>query len=136
MLQDRFRQQVKTHFDAAHYIRDYQGKCNRLHGHRWEVEVVIEGSKLDGRNILVDFGEVKKVLTTVLNDFDHYYLNERLDEPNVTAEYLAREVYIRFAHVMSSVFEAHKLRLARVTIWESPECCVKYYQEVRDADST
>ena len=129
MIRDRFRQQVKAHFDAAHHIRDYQGKCNRPHGHRWEVEVVIEGSKLDERNILVDFGEVKKVLNVVLHDLDHYYLNEVLDEPNVTAEYLAREVYLRFNHIMASVFEAHELTLHRVNVWESPECCLKYYQE-------
>ena len=30
---------VKDHFDAAHYIADYKGKCHRMHGHRWEVEV-------------------------------------------------------------------------------------------------
>ncbi len=30
---------VKSHFDAAHRIRDYKGKCSRTHGHRWDVEV-------------------------------------------------------------------------------------------------
>ncbi|KKL04030.1 hypothetical protein LCGC14_2620190, partial [marine sediment metagenome] len=53
---------VKTHFDAAHYIKDYQGKCSREHGHRWIIELFLAGNNLDNLNMLVDFGEVKDVL--------------------------------------------------------------------------
>jgi 6-pyruvoyltetrahydropterin/6-carboxytetrahydropterin synthase len=49
-----YRLQVKTHFDAAHRLVDYNGKCNRLHGHRWDVEVGVQGPTLDDRNMLVD----------------------------------------------------------------------------------
>lgn len=129
-----YRLQVKSHFDSAHYIKDYQGKCNRLHGHRWEVEVVLEGRQLDARNILVDFAHVKETLKRYLDEgFDHYLLNDTLGERNVTAEWLAKRIYddlrYRFPGCPdgSSREEYWPIRLARVTIWESPECCVKYY---------
>ena len=120
-----FRLQVKTHFDAAHKIANYQGKCNRLHGHRWDVELVLEGAELDHRNILVDFGVLKRTLKDYLdNSYDHYYLNDILDEPNITAEYLAKRIFDDMTHL---IFDSQSVRLARVTVWESPECCVKYY---------
>ena len=124
-----FRLQVKSHFDAAHYLQDYEGKCHQLHGHRWEVEVVIEGKYLDRRNILVDFGEVKKILNDHLAlMYDHRELNQFLVESNVTAEYLVKKIY---GELQGKFFDinGYMLTLARVTIWETPECCVKYYGE-------
>ncbi len=35
------RLQYRFHFDAAHQLPNYSGKCANLHGHRWEVEVVV-----------------------------------------------------------------------------------------------
>jgi len=127
-----YRLQVRVHFDAAHYIRDYQGKCSREHGHRWEVEAVFEGSKLDDRNILIDFGDVKRVLNTLIDsELDHYQLNESLQEPNVTAEYLAKRIFERLRYGMDSlpignVWHSHDVELVRVAVWESPDCCVSY----------
>lgn len=115
---------VKSHFDAAHYIKDYDGKCSREHGHRWKVEVAIRGKELDKLNMLVDFGVVKEPLNYIIDTFlDHYQLNERLSEKNITAEYLAKWVYDGF-----SKLPPIGIRIAEVTIWESPECCVKYYE--------
>jgi len=141
-MQEKFRLQVKTHFDAAHRIRDYLGKCARTHGHRWEVEVVLEGSKLDDKNMLVDFAEVKKILRVLLDrTLDHWILNDTLKEPNVTAEYLAKWVFEHMTRRLHAVSTSAPLnhtiadavnggmRLVRTCIWESPDCCVKYCQE-------
>ena len=116
---------VKSHFDAAHYIRDYKGKCSRTHGHRWEVEVAYEGRRLDAKNILVDFKSVKDFLEHTLDYFlDHYFLNEVLDEPNVTAEYLAKWLHDKLSEV--TLLGAG---LVSVTVWESPECSITYMKE-------
>ncbi len=114
---------VKSHFDAAHYIRDYKGKCSREHGHRWVVEVALEGKDLDSRNILVDFKDVKKALEGLLEHYlDHYQLNDSLNEPNLTAEFLAKWLYDTLIE-RPTLWD---LRLAGVTIWESPECSIAY----------
>lgn len=42
---------VKAHFDAAHYIKDYDGKCNREHGHRWNIDVTMDIKALNKLNM-------------------------------------------------------------------------------------
>jgi len=118
-----YRLKVKDHIDAAHYIRDYVGKCSRMHGHRWEIEVVIEGSKLNDLNMLVDFALVKNALRMLLDGLDHYILNEVLNEENFTAEFLAKWIYeqIDISQPLSG-----ERRLSEVSVWESPGCCVTY----------
>ena len=120
-----FLLRVKTHFDAAHYIRDYEGKCSRVHGHRWEVEVVLQGTMLDKRNMLVDFCDIKGALDVCLEGtMDHYLLNESLHEPNVTAEFLAKWMYDRLPKSVQPW-------LVSVEVWESPNCSVRYCSERR-----
>ncbi len=123
-----YRLRVKTHFDAAHYIKDYEGKCSREHGHRWGVDVVLEGIKLHTPNMLVDFVDVKRALTGVIDDkLDHYQLNECLHEPNVTAEFLARWIYEEVLEDLRGRLPFQcGLRLVEVTVWESPDCGVSY----------
>lgn len=125
-----YRLQVKTHIDSAHYIASYQGKCHQMHGHRWEIEAVLEGSKLDYMNMIVDFAEVKEYIGCVTDRLDHQILNEVLLENNTTAEYLAKYLFDEIDKVIKEEMPHLKRRgvhLARITVWESPECCVKYY---------
>ncbi|HXZ95157.1 MAG TPA: 6-carboxytetrahydropterin synthase [Dehalococcoidia bacterium] len=57
---------IKQHFDAAHYLRGYGGKCEALHGHRFEVVVSVEAEKLNEIGIAFDFVELKKRLSGVV----------------------------------------------------------------------
>jgi len=119
---------IKTHFDAAHYLEDYTGKCQRLHGHRWDVEVCLEGKKLsDPGNMLIDFGILKQLVHERLENLDHYLLNAQLEEPNVTAEYLAKWLFDGiWADLTQLSDEPIGVMLSSVCVWESPDCCVKY----------
>ncbi len=113
---------VKSHFDAAHYIRDHKGKCSRTHGHRWDVEVAYTGKELGNKNMLVDFKIVKDLLVGLLDRYlDHYFLNETFSEPNVTAEYMTRWIYSKLSEV-----SIPKVTLTSVKVWESPDCSVTY----------
>jgi len=120
-----YQLRVKSHFDAAHYIKDYPGECSREHGHRWEVEVCIQGRNLDKLNMLVDFVEVKSAMDFVMDrDLDHYQLNESLGEENLTAEYLVEWFYRQMKSRVGKGIE-----VVEVTIWESPDCSVTYNGE-------
>tara|TARA_Y100000310_G_scaffold336510_2_gene421230 strand:+ start:640 stop:1002 length:363 start_codon:yes stop_codon:yes gene_type:complete len=112
---------IKTHFDAAHYIKGYQGKCSREHGHRWNVEVVLARKELDKLNMVIDFSEVKESLNSIIDmHLDHWQLNDNLGEPNLTAEYLAEWLYRQIkARILN-------ITIVSVTIWESPDCGIKY----------
>jgi len=120
-----YQLKVKSHIDAAHYIKDYKGKCQRMHGHRWEIEIVLEGSDLNEMNMLVDFSVVKDSLKHVLENLDHYVLNEQLGEPNVTAEFLSKWLYDQ----MQRRLDDESSRLSEVSVWESPDCCITYKGE-------
>lgn len=124
---ETYRMQVKDHFDAAHKLIGYKGKCQRMHGHRWDVEVCIEGHKLDDINMLIDFKVVKSIMKELIEAIDHYVLNDQLGEENVTAEFLAKWFYNDFSEALSAVgILPAQAKLVRVTIWESPDCCIKY----------
>ena len=116
---------VDGHFDAAHFIKDYNGKCSRMHGHRWGVQVCLVGNKLDRTNILVDFSVVKELLKRRTDFLDHYIVNEQLNEPNITAEYIAKWLFecMRMDLYDKSTISIH---LESVSISESPECTVTY----------
>ena len=122
-----FKLRVKKHFDAAHCIADYAGKCSRMHGHRWDVEVVIVGNELNSLNILADFADIKQKMKYFINQLDHYILNAQLDEDNLTAEYLARWFYNGMTEKVRRAWpHVSSLKVLSVGIWESPECCVEY----------
>lgn len=121
-----YRIQVKDHFDAAHYLRDYSGKCKNMHGHRWDVEICLESKSLNKLNMVIDFTIVKRIFHEIFEDMDHKVLNDTLGEPNLTAEFLSKLLYMRFQGHLNLLEDCNNVRVARVTVWESPECCVKY----------
>ena len=61
-------------FDAAHCLPDYQGKCARLHGHTWRLDVEVAGPVAED-GFVVDFTELKKAVQPVVDVLDHDCLN-------------------------------------------------------------
>lgn len=114
---------VKSHFDAAHALYGYPGVCYRLHGHTWDVEVTVVGTELDELGILYDFKLLKDDLNKVLEQFDHRYLNEvePFTEVSPTAENISRLIYERMAQTVAPC-----VRVAEVTVWESPVAKLVY----------
>lgn len=113
---------VKRHFDAAHALRGYKGKCESTHGHRYEVVVCLEADGLDELGLAYDFTELKGVLDSVIERLDHTYLNEMppFDEENPSSENIARFIY---EELEGSIEGA---RLGSVEVWESPDAWVTY----------
>lgn len=58
-------------FSSAHFIPEL-GKCSRIHGHDYAVSIELEGDVKDG--ILVDYGDVKKIVRNILEPYDHRVL--------------------------------------------------------------
>lgn len=116
---------VRSAFEAAHFIRDYNGKCARLHGHNWEVVAIVRGRELDKLGMIVDFKILKSELKKVLDEFDHRYLNEleSFAQENPTAENLARKIFERLS--ASEIFNG-STKLHAIKVQESPNSCVTY----------
>ncbi|KPJ76427.1 MAG: hypothetical protein AMK72_05370 [Planctomycetes bacterium SM23_25] len=117
---------IQDHFSAAHNLRQYQGKCERLHGHNWRVDLRLVGARLDGEGMVLDFTEGKRILAEVLDPFDHAYLNEvpPFDQINPSSENLARVVAEAVAERLPE-----GVRVAGVTTWESDRCAATYRPE-------
>ena len=114
-----FELKVLDSFDAAHRIEGYPGKCARLHGHTWSIEVFVVGEILDELGMVIDFKTVRNSLREVLDEFDHQCLNDlpMFREKNPTAENIAMEIFDRMSQ---------KIPIDRVSVWESPKSCVTY----------
>ncbi len=115
---------VEEHFDAAHYLPDYQGKCERLHGHRFKVVIRAEGPTIGRDGMVYDFAEMKRHLRDALALLDHRCLNE-LEEFSTTppsSENIASWLY----ETVSPQFANTPMRLSAVEVWESPTAGVVY----------
>lgn len=117
-----YKVSVRQHFDAAHYLRGYRGKCEQVHGHRFEVMVSVEAKSLDNLGIAFDFVELKKHLGEILSRFDHVCLNEvsPFDDINPSSENIAATIYQELGRQLGGV------AISRVEVWESPESSVTY----------
>ena len=115
---------VEQHFDAAHFLRGYRGKCEALHGHRFRVVVKVMASKVDEVGMAYDFAELKKHLRDILSHFDHTCLNDvpPFDKINPSSENIASTIY---NELKSKLAEA-SVSLACVEVWESPQTGIAY----------
>lgn len=118
------------HFDAAHFLREYKGKCANVHGHRWKVEITLQGRELDELGILIDFMDVKTMLKEVLNIFDHKMVNDipPFDNLNPTAENLSKFIYDEMVEKLKDRIGTH-IKIKRVTIWESEAASASYFKD-------
>ena len=123
-----FELTICVNFEAAHFINNYPGKCSRLHGHNWKVEVSIYGNKLDELGMLIDFRDLKATVNTIMTRLDHYCLNEI--EPfckiNPTAENIAKYIYDQLRETQE--FD-QDVKLRSVKVWESLSSAASYSQE-------
>jgi len=115
---------VEDHFDAAHALRGYRGKCETLHGHRFRVVVKVTASELDDIGLAYDFTELKARLKAILERFDHTTLNDipPFDEINPSSENIASTIY----NEIKAALKEAPVELTAVEVWESPESGVEY----------
>ena len=115
---------VEQHFDAAHFLRGYQGKCEALHGHRFQVVARISATGLDDIGLAYDFTELKQHLGNILVRFDHTCLNDvpPFDKINPSSENIATTIY----NELHSRLAGAPVSLSCVEVWESPQTGVVY----------
>ncbi len=119
-----FEVSVQETFAAAHFLRGYKGKCERLHGHNYRVEITVSGEKLDSIGMLHDFVEIKRELRKLLERVDHYNLNDipPFDEAvNTTAENLA---FYFWTEMQKALGDA--VNVSQVRVWETDTAVAAY----------
>jgi 6-pyruvoyltetrahydropterin/6-carboxytetrahydropterin synthase len=130
-----FRVTREIDFCYGHRLLNYDGKCRYLHGHNGRAVITIEGEKLDSRGMVLDFSDIKKTVSTWIDEnLDHRMILCREDpvvdilkemgEPmyllddNPTAENIAKLIYIES--------QAHGFPIVEVKLWETPRCFATY----------
>ncbi len=123
----RYTMKILTDFAAAHYLRNYEGVCNRLHGHNWKVEVNVVATELDEVGMGLDFKVIKDATKRLIGQLDHYNLNEvaPFDTINPTAENISAYLY----RELSKELNTNTVKVDAVSLWETDRACVTYTEE-------
>ncbi|RPJ05290.1 MAG: 6-carboxytetrahydropterin synthase QueD [Spirochaetaceae bacterium] len=100
-----FEVSVTDSFSSAHFLPDYQGKCERLHGHNYKVVLAVRGKELDPKGLLVDFSILKDALKNILDKLDHHLLNELPWFKNLapSAENIAYVIYNETSAILPDI---------------------------------
>lgn len=109
----------QAHYDAAHFLRNYDGKCNRLHGHRYVVEAAVQVAELNEAGIAFDFVDLKRELRALAEELDHSNLNElpQFEKLETSAENQARWF---FDQLRERLPESIRDGLLYTRVWETP----------------
>ena len=112
---------VEADFAAAHYLSEYHGKCERLHGHNYTVRAYAKGAELGEGGMLVDFGALKGRLREVCASLDHSNLNdERAFAASPSAERIAKYIFDGIAALEPG------LPLCAVEVFETDTSMARY----------
>jgi 6-pyruvoyltetrahydropterin/6-carboxytetrahydropterin synthase len=130
-----FRVTREIDFCYGHRLLNYAGKCKNLHGHNGRAVLTIESETLDDRGMVLDFSDIKRVVSTWIDEnLDHRMILrrddpavamlEKLGEPmyliddNPTAENIAKLIHQVAARAGFPIVETH--------LWETPRCFATY----------
>ncbi len=116
---------ITRRFSSAHRLRNYNGKCENLHGHNYRVEVVVYGDKLVN-GMLIDFVLLKQKLDGIIKFLDHAYLNDikPFTELEPSAENIAEYIYTTLSENFTG-----RVHLSCVKVWESDDNWALYRKD-------
>jgi 6-pyruvoyltetrahydropterin/6-carboxytetrahydropterin synthase len=117
---------VEDHFSAAHHLRGYLGNCANLHGHNWQVKLLVQAKSVDQIGMAVDFRKLKSALGEIIGKLDHTQLNELpvFQTANPTCEALAKYLF----HEASAILNDDNLRVTRIEVHETPKAGAAYFE--------
>jgi len=117
---------IETKFSAAHQLRGYEGRCERLHGHNWRVNVSVEAAELNTIGLAMDFKDLKDAANGFLAQVEHSFVNEvfPFTEINPSSENIAKWIF----DGLTKKINDGNLRISAVTVWESDTASATYYE--------
>ncbi len=136
-----YKLKTKASFDSAHFLKDYDGKCSNIHGHRWTVEIEVGAETLESdtqnRGMVVDFSNLKKDLKEIADYFDHSLIMEtgslkQATEDALLAENLRivkmdfRPTAENFAKYIYDEMTGRGYRVIEACVYETPNNVASY----------
>ena len=122
-------------FCYGHRLLDYDGICKHPHGHNAVAEVEVRTDRLDDRNMVCDFSDIKRIVKGWIDrEIDHKMVL-RHDDPLVDPlRQLGEPMYLldsnptveRIARLIYEHARGQGLPVMRVTVWETPTSFAAY----------
>lgn len=121
-----FELMIETQFSSAHQLRGYKGKCERVHGHNWKVQIYVLAERLNEIDITIDFHDLKKMTDEIVGQLDHSFLNDifPFTEKNPSSENIAKWIY----DSLRKRIDNDDISLSAVTVWESETASATYFE--------
>jgi len=128
-------------FDSAHFLSGYTGKCANIHGHRWKVEVEVQSETLvkggQQSGMIIDFGDLKKDVKSMVDAYDHSLIIEVGSMRNETLNCLNQDGFNiimvdfrttaeNFAAFFFKLMKDKGYNVKRTTIYETPNNSASY----------
>ena len=141
---------VKTHFDSAHFLQDYVGKCSNIHGHKWQVEFEIKSETLNEEGtekcMICDFSKLKSDISNIIEKYDHCLIIEKGSLKKKTLEALLEEGFRivetekrptaeYFALLFFIKIKKRGYPVYKVSVLESETNCAMYKEENNENNS-
>ena len=130
-----FRVTRSIDFCYGHRLLNYEGKCRYLHGHNGRAVISIEGSELDHRVMVLDFADIKRFVSTWIDDhLDHRMILNRADPVVPLLQELSEPLYLidmnptaeNIAKLICEATRSQGVPIVEVRLWETPQCFATY----------
>jgi 6-pyruvoyl tetrahydropterin synthase/QueD family protein len=125
-------------FSYAHRLPDYEGNCNRYHGHNGSCEVEVAGKQINGYpTMIVDFRVLKQAVMMVIDELDHRDLTDFFsgvdDRGNTTKFPATAEVICSYLAKKIPYYLPEGVVLVRVKVTETPDCWAEWKDYTNDS---
>ncbi len=130
-----FRVSRQIDFCYGHRLLNYDGKCKYLHGHNGRAVITIEAETLDARGMVLDFSDIKQVVSKWIDEnLDHRMILHRDDPAVKMLESLGEPLYLidtnptaeNIARLIYEFTRDHGFPIVEAQLWETPRCFATY----------
>ncbi|HUY92634.1 MAG TPA: 6-carboxytetrahydropterin synthase [Pirellulales bacterium] len=130
-----FRVTRQIDFCYGHRLLNYDGKCKHLHGHNGRAVIAIEAAELDRRGMVLDFSDIKRVVSDWIDqNLDHRMLLHRDDPAVAPLQAMGEPMFLMDANptaenIAKLIFDftaAQGFPIVECRLWETPNCFATY----------
>ena len=133
-----FRVNRQIDFCYGHRLLNYDGKCKYLHGHNGRAIIAIEAESLDDRGMVLDFSDIKRVVSRWIDEnLDHRMILHREDPAVEALQALGEPLYLvdwnptaeNIAKLIFDYTASQGFPIVEARLWETPNCFATYCSE-------
>lgn len=130
-----FRVSREIDFCYGHRLLNYDGKCRHLHGHNGRAVITIEAPSLDDRGMVMDFSDIKRVVSTWIDEnLDHRMLLCKSDPYVSILRDLGEPVFLldenptaeNICKLIHQYTASRGFPIVETQLWETPHCFATY----------